>query len=140
MNKKGLDYLQNAKTYEGRPVKNWLDDLLQNPATVFCFGTEHYKLTGELYFWAWYKNGEAWKFFEFWPRERQYIAEQKYPDTQKIIDAYNEAEKKHSSEGRWDFADLLPSAKIEEGLRQSLNTMAELSLIGAIYDEQHATK
>jgi hypothetical protein len=97
-------------------------------------------LTGGLYFWAWYKNGEAWKFFEFWPRERQYIAEQKYPDTQKIIDAYNDAEKQHTSKNWREFVELLPDAKIEDGLRDSLNTMAELSLIGAIYDEQHATK
>ena len=140
MTKKGLEFLQNCKTYDGQPVKNWLDELLQNPATVFCFGTEHYKLTGGLYFWAWYKNGEAWKFFEFWPRERQYIAEQKFPDTQKIIDAYNDADKQHTSEKWREFLELLPDAKIEAGLRDSLNTMGELSLVMATYDEQHANK
>jgi hypothetical protein len=36
--------------------------------------------------------------------------------------------------------ELLQDAKIQEDLKKSLNTLAELSLIGAIYDEQHATK
>lgn len=140
MDQKGLDYLQNAKTYKGQPVKNWLDELLQNPSTVFCFGTEHYKLTGGLYFWAWYKNGEAWKFFEFWPRERQYIAEQKFPDTQKIIDAYNDADKQHTSEKWRDFLELLPDAKIDEHLKKSIEWYGEVGLRRAIWDEQNASK
>lgn len=140
MTKKGFEFLQNCKTYDGQPVKERLDELLADKNTRFCFGTERYKLTGELYFWAWYKNGETWKFFEFWPWERQYIAEQKYPDTQKIIDAYNDAEKQHASKNWREFVELLQDAKIEDGLRQSLNTMAELSLVMAIYDEQHADK
>ena len=139
MTKKGLEFLQNCKTYDGQPVKERLDELLADKSTRFWFGTEWYRMAGGLYFVAWYSRNGG-RSFEFWPYERQYIAEQKYPDTQKIIDAYNEAEKKHSSDGRREFVDLLPSAKIEDGLRHSLNTMAELSLIGAIYDEQHADK
>jgi hypothetical protein len=96
-------------------------------------------MAGGLYFVAWYSRNGG-KSFEFWPYERQYIAEQKYPDTQKIIDAYNDAEKQHTSKNWREFVELLPSAKIEDGLRHSLNTLAELSLIGAIYDEQHADK
>ena len=131
--------MQNCKTYDGQPVKERLDELLADKSTRFWFGTEWYRMAGGLYFVAWYSRNGG-KSFEFWPWERQYIAEQKYPDTQKVIDAYNEAEKKHTSKNWREFVELLPSAKIEDGLRHSLNTLAELSLIGAIYDEQHANK
>lgn len=131
--------MQNCKTYDGQPVKEWLDELLADKSTRFWFGTEWYRMAGGLYFVAWYSRNGG-KSFEFWPYERQYIAEQKYPDTQKIIDAYNDAEKQHTSKNWREFVELLPSAKIEDGLRHSLNTLAELSLIGAIYDEQHANK
>lgn len=131
--------MQNCKTYDGQPVKERLDELLADKSTRFWFGTEWYRMAGGLYFVAWYSRNGG-KSFEFWPYERQYIAEQKYPDTQKIIDAYNEAEKQHASKKWREFVELLPSAKIEDGLRHSLNTLAELSLIGAIYDEQHANK
>lgn len=130
--------MQNCKTYDGQPVKERLDELLADKSTRFWFGTEWYRLTGGLYFVAWYREND--KFFEFWPWERQYIAEQKYPDTQKIIDAYNDAEKQHTSKNWRDFVELLQDAKIQEDLKKSLNTLAELSLIGAIYDEQHADK
>lgn len=131
--------MQNCKTYDGQPVKERLDELLADKSTRFWFGTEWYRMTGGLYFVAWYSRNGG-KSFEFWPRERQYIAEQKYPDTQKIIDAYNDAEKQHASKNWREFVELLQDAKIEDGLRHSLNTLAELSLIGAIYDEQHADK
>jgi hypothetical protein len=95
-------------------------------------------MAGGLYFVAWYKkNG---KFFEFWPWERQYIAEKKYPDTQKIIETYNEAEKQKTSKSWRDFLELLQDAKIQEDLKKSLSTLAELSLIGTTYDEQHSNK
>lgn len=136
MTEKGLEMLQNCKTYDGQPVKERLDELLTDKSTRFWFGTEHYKLTGGLYFVAWYSRNGG-KSFEFWPYERQYIAEQRFPDTQKIIDAYNDADEQHTSDGWREFVELLTSAKIEEGLRQSLNTMAELALICAIYDEQN---
>lgn len=139
MDKKGLEFLQNCKTYDGQPVKERLDGLLADKSTRFWFGTERYRLTGGLYFIAWYSRNGG-KSFEFWPYERQYIAEQKYPDTQKTIDAYNDAEKQHASKNWRDFVELLQGAKIQEDLKKSLNTMAELSLIGAIYDEQHTTK
>ena len=139
MTKKGLEFLQNCKTYDGQPVKERLDELLADKSTRFWFGTEWYRMAGGLYFVAWYSRNGG-KSFEFWPYERQYIAEQKYPDTQKIIDAYNEAEKQHTSKNWREFVELLQDAKIEDGLRHSLNTLAELSLIGAIYDEQHANK
>lgn len=131
--------MQNCKTYDGQPVKERLDELLADKSTRFWFGTEWYRMAGGLYFVAWYSRNGG-KSFEFWPYERQYIAEQKYPDTQKIIDAYNEAEKQHTSKNWREFVELLQDAKIEDGLRHSLNTLAELSLIGAIYDEQHANK
>ena len=139
MTKKGLEFLQNCKTYDGQPVKEWLDELLADKSTRFWFGTEWYRMAGGLYFVAWYSRNGG-KSFEFWPYERQYIAEQKYPDTQKIIDAYNAAEKQHASKNWREFVELLQDAKIQEDLKKSLNTMAELSLIGAIYDEQHANK
>lgn len=131
--------MQNCKTYDGQPVKEWLDELLADKSTRFWFGTEWYRMAGGLYFVAWYSRNGG-KSFEFWPYERQYIAEQKYPDTQKIIDAYNDAEKQHTSKNWREFVELLQDAKIQEDLKKSLNTLAELSLIGAIYDEQHATK
>lgn len=131
--------MQNCKTYDGQPVKERLDELLADKSTRFWFGTEWYRMAGGLYFVAWYSRNGG-KSFEFWPYERQYISEQKYPDTQKIIDAYNDAEKQHASKNWREFVELLQDAKIQEDLKKSLNTMAELSLIGTIYDEQHASK
>jgi hypothetical protein len=112
---------------------------LADKSTRFWFSTEWYRMTGGLYFVAWYSRNGG-KSFEFWPYECQYIAEQKFPDTQKIIDAYNDADKQHTSEKWREFLELLPDAKIEAGLRDSLNTMGELSLVMATYDEQHASK
>ena len=131
--------MQNCKTYDGQPVKEWLDELLADKSTRFWFGTEWYRMAGGLYFVAWYSRNGG-KSFEFWPYERQYIAEQKYPDTQKIIDAYNDAEKQHASKNWREFLELLPDAKIEEGLKKSLERMGEAGLYCALYDEQHPTK
>jgi hypothetical protein len=52
MIKKGLEFLQNCKTYEGQPVKERLDGLLENENISFWFGTEWYKMAGGLYFVA----------------------------------------------------------------------------------------
>lgn len=140
MTKKGLEFLQNCKTYDGQPVKERLDELLADKSTRFWFGTEWYRMTGGLYFIAWYKNEETGKGYDLWPRERDYIAEALYPDTQKIIDAHNEAHKAKTSAKWREFLELLPDAKIEEGLKKSLERMGEAGLYCALYDEQHPTK
>jgi len=139
MTKKGLEFLQNCKTYDGQPVKERLDELLAGKSTRFWFGTEWYRMAGGLYFVAWYSRNGG-KSFEFWPYERQYIAEQKYPDTQKIIDAHNEAHKEKTSKKWRELLELLEDAKIEEWLKNSLQRMGEAGLFMATYDEQHPTK
>jgi hypothetical protein len=52
MTKKGLEFLQNCKTYDGQPVKERLDELLADKSTRFWFGTEWYRMTGGIYFVA----------------------------------------------------------------------------------------
>ena len=140
MTKKGLEFLQNCKTYDGQPVKERLDGLLKNKNITFWFGTEWYTMTKGLHIIAWYKNKETGKGCEFWPRERDYIAEALFPDTQKIIDAYNDTEKQPTSKNWRDFLELLPDAKIDEHLKKSLEWYGEVGLRRAIWDEQTANK
>lgn len=132
--------MQNCKTYDGQPVKEWLDGLLADKKIRFRFGTEWYRMTGGLYFIAWYKNEETGRGCDLWPWERDYIAEALYPDTQKIIDAYNDTEKQPTSKNWRDFLELLPDAKIDEHLKKSLEWYGEVGLRRAIWDEQNTTK
>ena len=140
MQQRGLDILNTAKRLDGQTVREWLDELLKNKKISFRFGTEWYRMTDGLYFIAWYKNEETGKGCDLWPRERDYIAEALYPDTQKVIDAHNEAHRAKASAKWREFLELRPDAKIEEGLKKSLERMGEAGLYCALYDEQHPTK
>ena len=112
MQKRGIDILKNARTIDGKSGIQWLNELLEKK-TRFWFGTERYTMSGGLHIIAWYYDNETGKYYDLWPRERDYIAEALYPQTQKIIDKYNEAEKQHTSQKRRDFLELLQDAKIQ---------------------------
>ena len=140
MLQRGLDILNTARTLNGETVREWLDGLLKNKNIYFWFGAERYTMTKGLHIIAWYKNKETGKGCDLWPWERDYIAEALYPDTQKIIDTYNDTEKQPTSKNWRDFLELLQDAKIDEHLKKSLEWYGEAGLRRAIWDEQNANK